>query len=230
MIKYRDTNYTNSNLQNEMLIWMKIASDVSNEITNYDSNGNIKNSNEFPELNQFYDLVNQRNQSVVLDRSNTQINLGLKKFQNECKEIFKKLNVKISETYPNYFNTLKKKPLYHLEEADKFTLTYIDLDKINKLTNTTTTGVRAVQIQYEFMLDLSFKSLRQMRPFTVTYVITNEPDEIKKILEKSIVKIKKYLINFFNNYENVIIDQNNEFKSIYDDFEINYNTYSLSRP
>lgn len=58
---------------------MKIASDVSNEITNYDSNRNIKNSNEFPELNQFYDLVNQRNQSVVLDRSNTQINLGLKK-------------------------------------------------------------------------------------------------------------------------------------------------------
>ncbi len=63
-----------------------------------------------------------------------------------------------------------------------------------------------------------------MRLFTVTYVITNEPYEIKKILEKSIAKIKKYLINFFNNYENVIIDQNNEFKSIYDDFEINYNT------
>jgi len=34
------------------------------------------------------------------------------------------------------------------------------------------------------MLDLSFKSLKQMRPFTVTYVITNEPDEIKKNLEK----------------------------------------------
>ncbi len=48
--------------------------------------------------------------------------------------------------------------------------------------------------------------------------------KLKKILEKSITKIKKYLINFFNNYENVIIDQNNEFKSIYDDFEINYNT------
>ncbi|KAI92925.1 hypothetical protein [Spiroplasma melliferum] len=223
MIKYRDANYSNSNLQNDMLIWMKIASDISNEITNYDNNGNIKNSNEFPELNQFYNLVNQHNQSLVLDRSNAQINLGLRKFQNEFKEIFQKLNVKISETYQNYFNTLEKKPLYHLEEEDKFTLTYVDLDKINKLTNTATTGVRAVQIQYEFMLDLSFKSLRQMRPFTVTYVVTNEPNEIKKILEKSIEKIKKYLINFFNNYEDVIVDQNNEFKSIYDDFEINYN-------
>ncbi len=70
---------------------MKIASDVGNEIINYDSNGNIKNSNKFPKLNQFYYLVNQLNRPAVINCSNTQINLGLKKFQNEYKEIFKKI-------------------------------------------------------------------------------------------------------------------------------------------
>lgn len=102
-------------------------------------------------------------------------------------------------------------------------LNYIDLDKIGKLTNTPVTGVKAVQLQYKFVLNLSFKNFNHLMPFTITYIITNEPEKIQKLLQNSIQTMTKILIKFFNNYQKVAIDSNDKFRSIYTNFQINYN-------
>lgn len=213
---------TNSSLQNDMLTFTKIASKVSSIITDYDNNGNLKDSETSSKLTAFYDLVNADQQQAEINSSDPNLSLGLENIKNGFRSIFDNLNFQITQEYSNYY--LDTVPLTFLHEQSKFILNYIDLEKIGKLTGTSVEGVKAVQLQYNFMLNLRFKNLNQEMPFTITYIITNKTDIIKKLLQNSIQEITKILINFFNNYQEVIIDTNDNFASIYNNFQINYSS------
>ena len=215
-------DYDNSNLQNDMISLTKIASKVSSVITDYDNNGNVKDSNAFPELTAFYDLVNKDQSTVELDQTNPNISSGLENIENGFRSVFDNLNFEIIREYSNYY--LDTVPLTFDKNQTKFVLNYIDLDKIGKLTNIPVAGVKAVQLQYKFVLNLSFKNLNQLMPFTVTYIITNKPEEIQKLLQNSIQVVTKILIKFFNNYQKVVIDNDDKFRLLYTNFQINYNT------
>ncbi|MBW1241744.1 MAG: hypothetical protein EIB84_02510 [Spiroplasma poulsonii] len=181
-----------------MINLTKISSKVSSVITDYDNNSNLKDSNAFSELTPFYDLVNKDQQSIELDKTDPKISLGLENVENGFRSVFDNLNFEIIREYSNYY--LNTVPLTFDKKQSKFTLNYIDLDKIGKLTNTPVAGVKAVQLQYKFVLNLSFKNLNQLMPFTITYIITNEPEKIQKLLQNSIQTMTKILIRFFNNY------------------------------
>ncbi|WP_425380095.1 hypothetical protein [Spiroplasma endosymbiont of Stenodema calcarata] len=213
---------TNSSLQNDMLTFTKIASKVSSIITVYDNNGNLKDSETSSELTAFYDLVNADQKQVEINSSDPNLSLGLENIKNGFRSIFDNLNFQITQEYSNYY--LDTVPLTFLHKQSKFILNYIDLEKIGKLTGTSVEGVKAVQLQYNFMLNLRFKNLNQEMPVTMTYIITNKTDIIKKLLQNSIQEITKILINFFTNYQEVIIDTNDNFASIYNNFQINYSS------
>ncbi|WP_338955458.1 hypothetical protein [Spiroplasma endosymbiont of Polydrusus cervinus] len=67
--------------------------------------------------------------------------------------IFNNLNLKIVQTYPNYYHKLEDKSLEHVVEQDQFTLTYIDLEKINKLINTSAVGVQSSKKELTFTVN-----------------------------------------------------------------------------
>lgn len=50
------------------------------------------------------------------------------------------------------------------------------------------------------------------------------PEKIEKLLQNSIQMMNKILVKFFNNYQKVVIDNDDKFRSLYTNFQINYNT------
>ncbi|MBW1241701.1 MAG: hypothetical protein EIB84_02255 [Spiroplasma poulsonii] len=59
-------------------------------------------------------------------------------------------------------------------------------------------------------------------PFTISFLISNDIQKISKLVNGTIEEVTKVLVNYFKNYVNVVVDKTNEFKSIYDNFQVNY--------
>ncbi|WHQ36686.1 lipoprotein [Spiroplasma sp. SV19] len=211
---------TNGSMQNDMAILTKIASKVSKNINDYANNGNLKDSNAYPQLDSFYDLVSESQPSIEISASSGDHKEGLSIIKNGLKVVFENVNQQIKDEYSNYYiNTM---PLSFEETRDKFVLNYINLTKVAEITGTDISNLKTVQLQYSFMLNLDYKKLNQKMPFTISFLISNDIEKIGKLVNGTIAEVTKVLVSYFKDYMNIVIDKNNDFKSIYNNFQVNY--------
>lgn len=218
-------DYDNNNLQTDMATMFNIVTKVSNNINQYGNSANLRDSKLQPQFDSFYDEATAENSKIEISDSIEKYKDGIVIITNGFKSIFDNINLKIKNEYSNFYPN--SEPLTWQKDRDKFFLNYVNLDEIKKITSDDITNVKAAQLEYSFVLKLSYKNLEQDIPFTLSFLISNDPKKIDNLLKGVIQKISQILNNFFKNYTSVIVDKNSDFRSIYDNFQVNYTRDSM---
>ncbi len=135
---------------------------------------------------------------------------------------FNNINREIANKYSNYYpNSF---PLNIGPDSVNFILNFIYVEKLGKLAYINPKGLKAVRLDFKFDVNIKFKKLETVVPFLIQYTITNDIDKMQKILKAVVEKISNSIIKFFNEKMSgdIIVYKHEAFKSIYDNFDLNY--------
>ncbi|WP_425379575.1 hypothetical protein [Spiroplasma endosymbiont of Stenodema calcarata] len=135
--------------------------------------------------------------------------------------IFDNINREIRDQYSNYYpNSM---PITSDNNTRKFTLNYVDINKLGTLSNIDTNGLKGVRLDFRLEAKIQFKTLQTRVPFLFQYTITNDANRMQKILDAVTGKISTAIVKFFKtNAGDIIVDKNLAYKKIYDNFDLNY--------
>lgn len=80
-----------------------------------------------------------------------------------------------------------------------------------------------MRLDFRVEVKVQFKKLETRSPFLIQYTITNDKTKMEKIVAVVTGAISKAIMKFFSAMdENIIVDQNSAFRSIYENFDLNY--------
>ncbi|UNF61235.1 hypothetical protein [Spiroplasma poulsonii] len=146
---------------------------------------------------------------------------GLNALINGFLTIFDNVNREIADQYSNYYiNTL---PLSADVKGYQFMLNHIDTEQLRSLANVDVNNLQGVRLDFKLEVKIQFKTLETRVPFLIQYTVTNDKVKMEEILTAVTGTVSKAIVKFFNSMaENIIVDENPAFRSIYENFDLNY--------
>ncbi|WHQ36642.1 hypothetical protein [Spiroplasma sp. SV19] len=200
----------------------KISQQVSNAFLEYASTKNtIDSTNYQTTFDELYTIVNETTPSKELDQKDPKVMSALQILKTSFMAVFNNNSQEIINEYSNYY--IDTKPIILSEESFKYNLNFINTKKIADLfQNPTVKNAKAVRLDFSFSFTVKFKEISTTSSYFIQYVITDNPTAVKDILNGVVQKISKVIVKFFNTEGTFQIDKNNDFKPIYDNFNVNY--------
>ncbi|MBH8623465.1 MULTISPECIES: hypothetical protein [Spiroplasma] len=209
--------------QGDLKILNTITKHIADSFQQYATEKTLIDINDYsiPEFENLFSMVSAAKPFQKLDRNDQQVEPALSALVNGFLAVFDNLNRKIADDYSNYYPD--SVPMATDQSDMKFTLNYIDINKLGTLTNVDTNGLKGVRLDFKLQLKVKFKSLEPGMPFTFQYAITNDGVRMKKILTAVTGAVSKAIVKFFNtNGGDIIVNQNSAYRNIYDNFDLNY--------
>ncbi|UNF61630.1 MULTISPECIES: hypothetical protein [Spiroplasma] len=201
----------------------KISQRASNAFLDYIRAKNIIDSTEYQnQFSNLYTMVDKNNQKVPLSPTDENVKPALSILMAGFMASFNNINNAIISDYSNYY--LKTPPLEIVPNSSTYSLSFIDVNQLAAISDPAIEDVHTVRIDFNFKFEVNFKTLTSSSEYSMQYIITDNPIVMKKVLTGVISKISKVIVDFFNKEGTFQIDKNNDFKSIYDDFNVNYTT------
>ncbi|MBH8623011.1 MULTISPECIES: hypothetical protein [Spiroplasma] len=199
----------------------EISKRASNSLQKYASKKSmIDETNYDISFEKLYKMVTLTNPSVVLVIDNPDVAKILQLIRTGFNAEFENINREIINDYPNYYPT--DEPLAVVENSINYQLNYIDLTQLAKITGVDVTNVNAVRLDFRFNFVVRFKSLETTVPVTISYVLTGNAKIVNDLLSGVVAKVAKPIVNYFNQIKSIKIDSNQDFKKLYDNFDIIY--------
>lgn len=207
---------------------LKILNDItkaaSNAIQKYTAEKTLIDTNSYPNIDfeNLFSMVRNDHQKEILEEEDGKVAPVLATLKTGFMAVFNNINREIANKYSNYYpNSF---PLNIEPDSVNFILNFIDVEKLGKLAYINPEGLKAVRLDFKFDVNIKFKKLETVVPFLIQYTITNDIDKMQKILKAVVEQISKSIIKFFNEKMSgdIIVDKNEAFKSIYDNFDLNY--------
>ncbi|WP_348735213.1 hypothetical protein [Spiroplasma endosymbiont of Ammophila pubescens] len=207
---------------------LKILNDItkaaSNAIQKYTAEKTLIDTNFYPNIDfeNLFSMVRNDHQKEVLKEEDGKVAPVLATLKTGFMAVFDNINREIANKYSNYYpNSF---PLNIEPDSVNFILNFIDVEKLGKLAYINLEGLKAVRLDFKFYVNIKFKKLETVVPFLIQYTITNDIDKMQKILKAVVEQISNSIIKFFNEKMSgdIIVDKHEAFKSIYDNFDLNY--------
>ncbi|WP_424527401.1 hypothetical protein [Spiroplasma endosymbiont of Glossina fuscipes fuscipes] len=200
----------------------KISQRVSNAFLEYARTKNTIDSKDYQTtFDELYAMVNKDSQSKDLDPTDSKVVAALQILKTSFMATLNNVSQQIINDYSNYY--IDTKPIDLFEDSFKYNLNFIDTEELAKVSNNSTVkDTKAARLDFSFNFKVNFKNLSTTSNYFIQYVITDNPKIMKDVLNGIVQKLSKVIVNFFINEGTFQIDKTDGFKSIYDNFNINY--------
>ncbi|AOX44312.1 hypothetical protein S100390_v1c09760 [Spiroplasma sp. NBRC 100390] len=209
--------------QGDLRILNEITKKISTMLQKYAIEKTLIDINDYSiqEFEKLFTMMtsNKTQEELKLDDKN--IAAALNALVNGFMAVFNNVNRDVANQYSNYYiNTM---PLKVDEKDYQFMLNYIDVTKLGSLVNVDVNNLKGVRLDFRVEVKIQFKTLETRVPFLIQYIITNDKAKMEEILTAVTGAVSKAIVKFFNSMEeNIIVDQNSAFQSIYNNFDLNY--------
>ncbi|MFX4057051.1 MAG: hypothetical protein EHV01_001785 [Spiroplasma sp. hy2] len=213
---------TENGIGKDMEILNKISQRAINNFSVYAQNKNTINSTEYQnKFDKLYTMVDKKTESRKLDQMDKDAIDALATLKNGFLAVFNNINNEIYNDYSNYYPD--SKPINLLNDSLSYELNFIDMVQLQAILDRPgLETVKAVRLDFHFQFEVKFKLLTTTSDYVIQYVITDNPEEMKVVLNGMIQKISKVIVNFFNQEGIFQIDKTPEFATIYQNFDVNY--------
>ncbi|AOX43690.1 hypothetical protein S100390_v1c03470 [Spiroplasma sp. NBRC 100390] len=199
----------------------KISQRASNGFLDYIRTKNIIDSTEYQtQFDNLYTMVDKDKQNVPIMLTDLKVEPALSILSTGFMASFNNINNAIINDYSNYY--INTTPLAIVPNSLTYHLNFIDVEQLAVISDPTIKNVHAVRLDFNFKFEVHFKTLVSFSEYSMQYIITDNPTVMKKVLAGFISKISKVVVAFFNKEGTFQIDKNNDFKSVYDNFNVNY--------
>ncbi|AHF57751.1 lipoprotein [Spiroplasma eriocheiris] len=204
----------------------KVLNDIANMTTKYFLD--FLGSNQFIDateygsqvFSEFFNSVSASQPTLTVKTDDKKFQEGIASINAIFKTYLNQINIQIAQEYSNVY--VNSYPLTWNLDKNTSMLSYINLIKLNKLNpSVNINGLQAVNYQLNISYTINYKKLTAMNNFGFNFIVTNDPQRIKKFQTKSIAKISGAIYKYFNNND-IIIDKNPKYQKLYDKFDINY--------
>ncbi|WP_424526447.1 hypothetical protein [Spiroplasma endosymbiont of Glossina fuscipes fuscipes] len=225
VVKPKTKEYENSGIdyQGDLKILNEISKKVSSVFQTYAMEKTLVDVHDYSteEFEKLFTMVTSNDPQQELKLNDTNIGKALQALVNGFSAVFDNVNREIADQYSNYYiDTL---PLSTDAKDYKFMLNYIDIGKLDSLVNIDVNNLKGVRLDFRLEVKIQFKTLETRVPFLIQYTITNDKVKMQKILAAVTGAVSKAIVKFFNSMaKDIIVDQNPAFRSIYDNFDLNY--------
>ncbi|WP_424526448.1 hypothetical protein [Spiroplasma endosymbiont of Glossina fuscipes fuscipes] len=209
--------------QGDLKILNEITKKVSTVFQKYAMEKTLVDINDYStkELEKLFTMVNSKQTQWQLNLDNENVGSGLNALVNSFINVFDNVNREIADQYSNYY--INAMPLSVDTKGYQFMLNYIDIAQLKSLVNIDVNDLKGVRLDFKLEVKVQFKTLETRIPFLVQYTITNDKAKMEEILTAVTGAVSKAIVKFFNSMEeNIIVDQNPAFRSIYENFDLNY--------
>lgn len=141
-------------------------------------------------------------------------------FINLFKKILDKVNNNLQNEYSNYyFNSL---PILNEDSDANVDLWKIFIDKLISNSNVNMNSFSAIRVDLKLPYKINFKNYSFSDILFLAYNVTTETKQLKILLEKNVNKINTRLYEYYKKYLNVVIDKDDDFNYLYQNFIIDY--------
>lgn len=209
--------------QGDLKILNEITKKVSAAFQKYAMEKALVDINDYPTngLEKLFTMVSKKQSQRQLNLNDENVGSGLNALINGFLTIFDNVNREIADQYSNYYiNTL---PLSADVKGYQFMLNHIDTEQLRSLANVDVNNLQGVRLDFKLEVKIQFKTLETRVPFLVQYTVTNDKVKMEEILTAVTGTVSKAIVKFFNSMaENIIVDENPAFRSIYENFDLNY--------
>ncbi|WP_425379800.1 lipoprotein [Spiroplasma endosymbiont of Stenodema calcarata] len=198
-----------------------ISKRASNELQQYASSNTLVDETKYDiSFEKIYQMVTEDKPSVPVAVDNPDAVKILQLIRTGFDAEFDNVNRGIIDDYSNYYVTTK--PLTIVDSSIGYNLNYINLGQLAKLTGVDIKNVNAVRLDFSFNFKVQFKELETRVPVTISYILTNNSEIVNTLLSGIITKIAKPIVNYFNQIKSIKIDTDQDFKDLYNNFNIIY--------
>ncbi|RUO85971.1 lipoprotein [Spiroplasma endosymbiont of Megaselia nigra] len=189
----KDLNEENNN---DIKTWNKIMQETKNNFLNQ-----MKKEDMVFEINQskLYDEVSETEQNKTKDLQGTERNIIEQIIQNN----FKNINDKIKEEYSNFY--YDHDPIKIVENTDTFTINNIDpkaYSIIKKIPVDDTNKIKAINITYEFQIEITYKKIVQNFNNKFEFIFTTNKNFILNKISELVDYITQKINQFCNDKNN----------------------------
>ncbi|WHQ37247.1 hypothetical protein [Spiroplasma sp. SV19] len=209
--------------QGDLKILNEITKKVSTAFQKYAMEKSLVDINDYStgNLEKLFTMVNSNQPQQQLSLNDENITLGLTVLINGFKAVFDNVNREIANQYSNYY--IDTMPLNVDLKDYQFMLNYIDIAKLGSLVKIDIKNLKGVRLDFKLEVKIKFKTLETVVPFLIQYTITNDKEKMHEILTAVTGAVSKTIVKFFKTLaEDIIVDQNPAFRSIYENFDLNY--------
>ncbi|WP_101519215.1 hypothetical protein [Spiroplasma melliferum] len=212
----------NEGVEKDIEILNKISQRAINNFSVYARTKNTINSTEYQnKFDKLYTMVNKETESKKLNQMDEDVKDALATLKNGFIAVFNNICNEIYNDYSNYYPD--SKPIELLSDSLNYELTFIDMAQLKTiLYRPGLEKVKAVRLDFHFQFKANFKLLSTTSDYVIQYVITDNPEEMKVVLNGMVQKISRVIVNFFNTEGVFQIDKAPEFAKIYQNFDVNY--------
>ncbi|WHQ36336.1 hypothetical protein [Spiroplasma sp. SV19] len=209
--------------QGDLKILNKINKKITDSFQQYATEKTFIDTNDYsiPAFDNLFTMASASKPQEELDINDQKVEPALSVLMNSFMAVCNNINRQIADEYSNYYPD--SVPMTIDQSTMKFTLNYIDINKLGTLANVDVNGLKGVRLDFKLRLKIKFKALETSLPFTLQYTITNDATRMGKILTSVTGAVSKAVVKFFNaNGGDIIVDQNSVYQKIYDNFDLNY--------
>ncbi|WP_338966413.1 MULTISPECIES: hypothetical protein [unclassified Spiroplasma] len=165
-------------------------------------------------------MVTKELSTAILNKNNPDVTPVLNILDSKFNIAFNNINNVITNEYSNYY--VDSKPL-KLLNSSRYTLHYIDLVTLGKINGEKDlSNLKAGRIDFKFRFQVQFKTYVMTSDYVIQYTISNDTAKIKKLQSGIVSKLSKVVVRFFNEKGKIILDKTPGFRTLYDNFYINY--------
>ncbi|WP_368487218.1 hypothetical protein [Spiroplasma sp. DGKH1] len=218
---------SDNDINNDLKILSKIEEESLSDLNDYSAQQNniidITLGGVQPAFSAIAKLVSKEKPDVNLDYEDANYGSALQYLYYNFKQYFNNsINAKIKHQYAAYY--LTSDPLMLAATPVKISATYIDLDTLASLINDPSIKTAtAVTINIALRYTVQYKTYSSNIDYNIKFIATDRVDAIKNTIGKIIGIISDATIGYFNNLQNVTIDDpQSKFYNIFQKFQINF--------
>ncbi len=178
-----------------------------------------------PEFENLFTIVSDGKPLQELEIKDSKLAPALLALKNNFMTVFDNINRKVANEYSNYYHDSFS--MTTDQNAMKFNLNYIDINKLGKIANIDTNGLKGVCLDFKLEVKIKLKHykfhvyLSQLNILLLMMLV-----RMQKILTAVTGTVSKAIVKFFNvsggGGGDIIVDENPAYKKIYDNFDLNY--------
>ncbi|MBW3058680.1 hypothetical protein D6D54_06815 [Spiroplasma poulsonii] len=200
----------------------KISKQAIDAFLEFSQNSSTLDTNDHSDVDfdKLYALVTKELSTAILNKNNPDVTPVLNILDSKFNIAFNNINNVITNEYSNYY--VDSKPL-KLLNSSRYTLHYIDLVTLGKINGEKDlSNLKAGRIDFKFRFQVKFKKYVMTSVYVIQYTISNDTAKIKKLQSGIVSKLSKVVVRFFNEKGKIILDKTPGFRTLYDNFYINY--------
>ncbi|APE74491.1 hypothetical protein [Spiroplasma citri] len=188
----------NNGVGKDIEILNKISQRAINNFSVYARTKNTINSTEYQnKFDKLYTMVNKETESKKLNQMDEYVKNALATLKNGFIAVFNNICNEIYNDYSNYYPD--SKPIELVSDSLNYELTFIDMAQLKTILDRPgLEKVKTVRLDFHFQFKANFKLLSTTSDYVIQYVITDNSEEMKVVLNGMVQKISRVIVNFFN--------------------------------